>query len=55
MYLLQFIPNLRAESVLLSLTFLFQRLSLVDSGADFAQPMALVGKGARLASRTNGP
>jgi hypothetical protein len=44
MYLLQFIPNLRADSVLLSPTFLFQRLSLVDSGADFAQPMALVGE-----------
>jgi hypothetical protein len=29
--------------VLLSLTFLFQRLSLVDSGADFAQRMAVVG------------
>jgi hypothetical protein len=55
-YRLQFIPNLRAESVLLSLTLLFQRLSLVDSGADFAERMPLVGgKGARLASRANGP
>jgi len=41
MYLLQFIPNLRAESGLLSLPFLFQRVSLVDSGADFAQRMAV--------------